>query len=162
MRLNSALSRLVIPAAKRIGHRHQSVMLVSRTAAPRSAINRRGVCRCAMWLKLSNGTFVPAVLGQRVTLQCPLCPKEQTDVRLKFGRAELNARTAAKSPQDRSITPARRIAAMDSWMVRLYLPATLGRRPYRFPESEPDESSITTPPAASESSSSIPYPSHLN
>jgi hypothetical protein len=37
IRFNSALSLDVIPAAIKIGHRHHSVMLVSRTAAPRSA-----------------------------------------------------------------------------------------------------------------------------
>ena len=51
IRFNSAPSLDVVPAAKRIGHRHHSVMLVSRTAAPRSAANWSGVCRCAMWGK---------------------------------------------------------------------------------------------------------------
>ena len=59
IRFNSAPSLDVIPAAKRIGHRHHSVMLVSRTAAPRSAANWNGVCRCAIWVKLSSGMFVP-------------------------------------------------------------------------------------------------------
>jgi hypothetical protein len=59
IRFNSALSLDVIPAAKKIGHRHHSVTLVSRTAAPRSAANWSGVCRCAMWVKLSSGMFVP-------------------------------------------------------------------------------------------------------
>ena len=39
IRFNSALSLDVIPAAIKIGHRHHSVMLVSRTAALRSAAN---------------------------------------------------------------------------------------------------------------------------
>ena len=59
IRFNSAPSLDVIPAAKRIGHRHHSVMLVSRIAAPRSAANWSGVCRCAMWVKLRSGMFVP-------------------------------------------------------------------------------------------------------
>jgi len=59
IRFNSAVSLDGIPADKRIGHRHHSVMLVSRAAAPRSAANRSDVCRCAMWLKLPNGMFVP-------------------------------------------------------------------------------------------------------
>jgi hypothetical protein len=59
IRFNSALSLDVIPAAIKIGHRHHSVMLVSRTAALRSAANCNGVCLCAMWVKLSSGMFVP-------------------------------------------------------------------------------------------------------
>ena len=59
IRFNSAPSLDAVPAAKRIGHRHHSVMLVSRTAAPNSVANWSGVCRCAMWVKPSSGMFVP-------------------------------------------------------------------------------------------------------
>lgn len=59
IRFNSAPSLDVIPAAKRIGHRHHSVMLVSRTAAPRAVAKWSGVCRCAMRVKLSSGMLVP-------------------------------------------------------------------------------------------------------
>jgi hypothetical protein len=59
IRSNSAPSLDAVPAAKRIGHRHHSVMLVSRTAAPSSVANWSGVCRCAMWVKPSSGMFVP-------------------------------------------------------------------------------------------------------
>ena len=59
IRFNSAPSLDAVPAAKRIGHRHHSVMLVSRTAAPSSVANWSGVCRCAMWVKPSSGMFVP-------------------------------------------------------------------------------------------------------
>ena len=58
IRFNSAPSLDAVPAAKRIGHRHHSVMLVSRTAAPSSVANWSGVCRCAMWVKPSSGMFV--------------------------------------------------------------------------------------------------------
>jgi hypothetical protein len=57
IRFNSALFLGDIPAAKKIGHRHHSVMLVSRTAAPRSTANWSGVCRCAMWVKLRSGSL---------------------------------------------------------------------------------------------------------
>ena len=59
IRFNSAPSLDAVPAARRIGHRHNSVMLVSRTAAPSSVANWSGVCRCAMWVKPSSGMFVP-------------------------------------------------------------------------------------------------------
>ena len=48
IRFNSALSLDVIPAAEETGHRHHNVMLVSRTAAPRSVASWSGVCRCVM------------------------------------------------------------------------------------------------------------------
>ena len=48
IRFNSAVSLDGIPADKRIGHRHHSVMLASRAAAVRSAANWNGVCRFAM------------------------------------------------------------------------------------------------------------------
>ena len=54
IRFNSAPSLDCIPAAIRIGHRHQSVMLASIAAAARSVAKFRGACRCAICLKVRS------------------------------------------------------------------------------------------------------------
>jgi hypothetical protein len=59
IRFNSALS-LDVPAIIKIGHRHHSVMLVSRIAAPRSAANCKSFARLTPEVISLTGTHFGA------------------------------------------------------------------------------------------------------